>query len=454
MIGTLNVRSHPGSMHWLSKAWTWWFKRSDPEYHLGVRTMPRQTESDAPRPYRIDLAVPSPSERVESSNHRQEPLATSCSREDGPHRVLVASEDPVLTARIQEVFRHEGHDCLISSVAPASVILNRLAEARPAMVLVVLEPDPEKALALLTELRGVFPGCLLAVGPPSDPKLILRALRLGADYYLDQAELPSELGAVLIRLRSPAAVPTTPATTGKLVAVLAASGGSGASTLAVNLAALLAREHRTCALLGLQPGVGDLAALLDLKPTYTLADLCQNASQLDEMMLERSLVGHASGVHLLAGPRTITDLKAVTSAAVGRILHMARARFPHILADLDDCCHEEQVQALLQADLTLLVFRLDFTSLRNARWVLEQLEQIGVDRQRIQLVVNRHGQSRELPAAIAQEALGAPIDQYIPDDPRTMNRANNTGIPAVLEVPSAKVCKSIAQLARKITSRC
>jgi pilus assembly protein CpaE len=293
-------------------------------------------------------------------------------------------------------------------------------------------------------------GPVLVVGPATDPKVILRVLRDGADHYVDEAALAAERAALLPRLHPEGGGPAEP---GRFLALLAAGGGSGSSTLAVNVAAVLAQQHQSCALVDLKPGVGDLAALLDLKPTYTLADLCADATRLDQAMLERSLVRHASGVHLLAPPRTLADVRHVTAVGIRQVLALARSLFPYVVGDLDDCFHEEQVEALRHADVVLLVLRLDFTSLRHARRILEQLEQLGVAREQVRVVVNRYGQPEELPAASAERALGLKIAHYVPDEPKTINRANNTGTPAVLETPRARVSREITQLAASVNGR-
>src|SRR5439155_66987 len=103
----------------------------------------------------------------------------------------------------------------------------------------------------------------------------------------------------LARLRAEAPAGRWPGRTrpGRAIALLAPSGGSGSSTLAVNVAVSLAREHKSAALFDLKLQAGDLAALLDLKPNHTLADLCQNSARMDRAMFERSLVRHSSGVH-------------------------------------------------------------------------------------------------------------------------------------------------------------
>ena len=58
-----------------------------------------------------------------------------------------------------------------------------------------------------------------------------------------------------------------------------------------------------------------------------------------------------------------------------------------------------------------------------------------------------------MPASEAEEALGGKLSFYIPDDPKTINSSNNTGVPAVLRAPSAKVSTAINQLARTVLER-
>ena len=280
--------------------------------------------------------------------------------------------------------------------------------------------------------------------------MVLRTLRAGASDYVDDGELEVELRSALGRLRTDVSAQAEPART---IAVLAPSGGSGSSTLAVNVATHLAKEHQTALLLDLKLQAGDLTALLDLKPTHTLADLCQNAAHMDRTMLERSLVRHGSGVHLLASPRTFGDVALVSPDGVRQALNLGRMLFPYVVIDLDHSFGPEQVQALRLADVVLLVLRLDFTCLRNTQRTLDHLEQLGVARDRVRVVVNRYGQAKEVPAAKAEEALGVKIFHYVPDDPKTVNRANNNGVPVLLESPSAKVSRSLAKLAHSVNGR-
>jgi pilus assembly protein CpaE len=362
--------------------------------------------------------------------------------------VLIPNFLHPLCRRLQETLPpHVG-----GSATPTLVTFDKADEVllrdRVDMLVVVLSPAPDNALALLRKLRPCVAGPVLAVGQTADSKLILRALHEGADHYLDEAELESQLAAVFRRLQGRSAIPGHPA--GQLISILGASGGCGTSTLAVNLATLLAREESRCALIDLRPGVGDLAALLDLRPEHSLDDLCLNAGRMDRAMFEAALVAHECGVHLLAPPQAYEDIRLNTPKRVHKTLTLARQNFPFTVEDLEDCFHEEQVIALRQADVILLTFRLDFTALSNTRRILDYFEQINLAGDRVRLVINRHGQAKEIPAAEAEEALGCKVAHYIPDDPKTINGANNTGEPVVLRAPSSRVAQSIAAVAASL----
>jgi pilus assembly protein CpaE len=362
--------------------------------------------------------------------------------------VLIHNTSHSLAFQLREMLQAR-LNCLAPALVPFDQAEEVLARSRMSMLVVVLSPFPDRALTLLRKLRALVSGPLLAVGLASDSKLILRALHEGADHYLDETDLEGQLDSVLLRLQIKKEATRQPV--GRLLALLGASGGTGASTLAVNLSGVLARDAGRCALIDLKPGVGDLAALLDVKPTHNLADLCLNAARMDRAMFESALVTHASGVHLLAPPQMYEDIRLVTAQGVHKTLNLARDVFPFTVVDLEDCYHEEQVVALRQADIILLVFRLDFTSLRSTRRILDCLEQAGIGGNRVQLVINRYGQAKELPLSQAEEALGCKIAHLVPDDPRTINAANNAGEPAVFRSPSAKVSQSIVQLANSLT---
>jgi pilus assembly protein CpaE len=365
-------------------------------------------------------------------------------------QALIVSQIETLNLRIRQVLLKAGYVCPPSHIISLDRARDRAVEVQPDLIVMVLSPDPAAALRSLGALRSAFQARYLAVGPVADSKFVLAAVRGGAEDYIDEADLESELVSALDRTKM-----TTGAAgkIGQVIAVLAPSGGSGSSTLASSVAAVLAKESKSVLLVDLKLESGDLAALLDLRPTHTLADLCQNAARMDRIMLEGSLVRHPSGLQLLAPPLAIADARFVTPEGIQQALALARKMFSYVIVDLDHSFREEQTQVLSQADVILLVLRLEFTALRNTHKALDYLKQNGIESHRVRVVVNRHGQAKEIPAGKAEEALGVKIEHFIPEDAKTVNRANNSGIPVVLESPSAKISKSLIRLAESVNGR-
>jgi pilus assembly protein CpaE len=240
----------------------------------------------------------------------------------------------------------------------------KCARAGADLVVLLLDENPGQGQEVIRRLREKTQGTIVAVGAISDAKVILRSLQMGANLFLDVAELETEFHPALHRLLNQA---EGGGPVGKLLAVVSASGGCGASTLAVNLAAALARQHNKCGLIDLNLGRGDLAALLDLRPQFSMADACSNQNRLDHAMLSKLVVPHCSGIHLLGPPLEFASFPNVTAAGVKHALSLMRDLFPETVVDLEDCFHAEQVEVLRQATGLFVVCRLDFTSLRNTR---------------------------------------------------------------------------------------
>lgn len=369
-----------------------------------------------------------------------------------PARALVVSSNllDAVSTRVRELIQ-----ATVDPLGPATASWDSF-ERRPGQVnvglIVVVIPgecvgNQEKGLEIVRLARRNCPGQLLAVGAISDPKFILKVLQQGADTYVDEADLEKELPAGLNRSRATGEKHDG----GKIISVLGAAGGSGVSTLAVNIAAALAQDHGKAALIDLKPGRGDLSTLLDLKPAFTLADICLNVSRVDRAIFEKILVPHPTNVHLLAAPQVFEDARIITVQGVNHALALAQKKFPYVVVDQEDCFHEEQLVALRQAHRILLISRLDFTSVRNIRRTLDHLQARDIPRKSIHLVINRHGQPNELLAEEAQVALRGKLAFYVPDDPKTINGANNAGQPAVTKSPHSKVSRTIVQIARELT---
>jgi len=366
-------------------------------------------------------------------------------------KILIASNDPPLAQRVQSVLADQGLDCPTGHVVPLDLMADRSGLAHPDVIVFVLPDDAPAGWSALLETRNTLPHVrVLALGPATDPKLILETLKQGADEFLDRQSLESELAGALERHRAQHVRREARPQAGRVVALLSPSGGSGSSTLAASISVVLAQEEGDCGLLDLRLGVSDLAPMFDLRPARSLADLCDHVTRLDQSLFEQFLVRHASGVWLLAAPGRMADVGRVTCKGVRRALALARVRFSHVVVDMGNLLTGEQIEALWQADWILLVSRLDFTSVRNTRRTIDAMTELGIGRDRMRLVVNGAGQQRQLAVEQAEAAIGMKVHHQVPYDAASVHSAINSGVPLVLHRRLRAITRSIKTLARSV----
>ena len=361
-------------------------------------------------------------------------------------KVCVISDEAKLGTRIRQAVA-DAQDQVLGEVLRVDQAESYLLRAMPDVVIVATARDPESVVATVAKLRDLTSGSVLAVGPITDPRLVLGILRGGAVDYVDESVVESELTLALARIRLGKSSRVHP---GRLFAVLGPSGGGGASLVATNLAVAMAKTQERCLIVDLKLQFGDLAALFDLKPSHTLQDLCRVATRIDRVLLEQTLSKLPSGVSLLASPRSFGV--GFSSEALTNVFDLGRAIFPRIIADFDPSLPEESMEALRSADAILMVLRLEFNSLRNAKAMLDHLERRGIDPKKILLIGNRVGQPKEIPASKVEEALGRKFMSKLPDDPKTAIGSQNNGVPALTEFPSSRLSKALTALAATLNS--
>src|SRR5438552_13281611 len=100
-------------------------------------------------------------------------------------KTYIVSDHEPTTAQVRESLLRGGVDCPASHILSLDLAPEHLGQAQPDLVVVAVAPDPERALAVVGQLRQLHPAPLLAVGPARDSRLVLRALRAGASDYVD-----------------------------------------------------------------------------------------------------------------------------------------------------------------------------------------------------------------------------------------------------------------------------
>lgn len=325
-------------------------------------------------------------------------------------------------------------------------------ENRPDVCIVSLDSDFEKAVALIRELRLAAPHCqVLAVSSSSDGQRILQAIRAGAKEFLSLPIDVDELESAL-RLISNQGDDESERRRATTICVAGASGGAGATSIAVNVASILASDpSKSVVLVDLDLSLGDADVFLDAMPDYTLVDVAQNISRLDFDLLRRSLTKLNNGLCLLSRPVDLADIELVDEETVRRVLGLLRASFSHVVVDLSKSYSAVDMVALRSCDQALLVTQLDLPCLRNVVRLLQSLRHEEEIIDKLKVVVNRVGlENAPIRLKKAQEIIGTDIFWQIPNDYRLMVEVCNNGVPLIEQAPKAPVTQALIAMTRAV----
>lgn len=330
-----------------------------------------------------------------------------------------------------------------------------LADLNPDLVLIGFE-DPKEALALAERVQHDHPAAVVLLsGPTLDPATIMRAMRAGVREVLSSpgpAELEDALErawSVRQRLKESQTGPLT-RPLGKVIAIHSPKGGSGKSSVAVNLAcALREAQGGSVALLDLSLHGGDLDLILNVKAHTTWADLAQSGPfGIDE--IESALAPCPNGLKLLAAPVLSEDAELVDYRALERAVTLLRERYAFIVLDTASVLNETIFKAMELADRIVMPLPLTLPALRLGQKSLKLWSQLGIPASRVSIAA--WDQNGDLGFEEAEKVLQAPITIQLPAISKSIEQALNAGEPLFLSQPRSAFSKAIADLAQRINA--
>jgi pilus assembly protein CpaE len=322
------------------------------------------------------------------------------------------------------------------------------------------------ALIVSASAKDVDPVLRRLLGRPSGTPVIIalsdsdvgvtrRLLQAGAADILLAPVTEAALALSLERLL------TTPETqgprgqSGRVVTLLKAGGGVGATAIGTQLAAMIAhneqQEGGVCfADLDVQFGMG--ALFLDLKNALTLTDILEGGGPLEETPLASALASHRSGARLLAAPRDLMPLEAINPRQVESLLAALRRDFELTIIDLPTVWTNWTNRVLQLSDQIILVTNLTVPHATLARNQLRSIAIQQLDNIAMTVVCNRvtDDQRALVPQKTAEQAIGKSFDFIIPEDRALMNEAIAHGYELSTVRRGTRLEKAISDLATTI----
>jgi len=204
------------------------------------------------------------------------------------------------------------------------------------------------------------------------------------------------------------------------IAFVSAKGGSGSTTVAMNVAGMLVKLKKSVLLLEADLHSGPLSVLLDLNPQYSIAEALGISQAIDDAKWS-TLVSNAHGIDILPTPRD-GRIGGFTAWDCQRLLSFVAARYDCVLVDLPDVVSDMTAPLVGRADHVYVVCTPEMASLFMAQRRLLELETLGVAAEKLGVVVNRHT-NRDVQIAEIEHYLESPVCLTLPDDAASVREA-------------------------------
>lgn len=256
---------------------------------------------------------------------------------------------------------------------------------------------------------------------------------------------------------------------GKLIAVMGTRGGVGATTVAINLAGILAEQGRKrVALIDIDPQEGSIALTLDMEPSRGFRDALEKPDRIDSLFIERVMNKVGKYLSVLSSEESMQDMLNVHDHASDALLKEMREKFDYIVLDIPRFLNAFSKKCLAKADHVVLVTEMTLLNLRDTLRMGDLMRE-SLKMKPPLIVANRVGAAPkfEMRQADYEKGINAKISASVPFAPDVFMHISND-IPAVklkasesvrplyqlaqLLVPDAKIDSAMVKKDQKSTS--
>jgi pilus assembly protein CpaE len=367
-------------------------------------------------------------------------------------RVVVASRDQEAISVLQAALA-DSEDFAVQTrpiVNGHADPLHGMSSCPDALVLVLSGAWQDELAALVERAPDNRPP-LVAIAEAGDAQAMRMAMQAGARDFLIKPLDRQELNAALERIVAEARSEPRQARRqdSKVLALMNAKGGAGASLLAANLACRMATESgEEVGLIDLDLQFGSLSTYLDVAPERGLQEALEISSTLDEVAVGGFMARHETGVCLMAPTEGQTVLhRAPVGRETEHLLATLARRFRRVVADIPRWLDDASAAALTRADRVGIVAQQSVSHVRDATRLHRILtEELMLPAERLVLIVNRHDKNAAVTARDVEKALGMDDSVLIPNDFKTVNESVNYGKSLVQFARKAQITRSMERL--------
>jgi pilus assembly protein CpaE len=336
------------------------------------------------------------------------------------------------------------------------VVLATDTAGRADLLIFELGDAPDKEFQMVNaQLNSDEVGEVFYVGTQSDPAVLLRAIQSGAREFFIQPINEEEIRGALERLqkrwkpRAEEEEEPEPGKVGQIIHVVGSKGGTGTTTVAVNLAVSLIEDKSapSVALVDMNLIFGEIPLFLGIQPSYHWGEITKNITRLDATFLQTFLSCDSSGLCVLSSPARLDRKLPATPEVIERLLKVMRTMFDFVIVDGGQSLDSNALKILQMADTVFVISILSIPCLSNTNKLLKSFDDLGFPpRERVKVVINRYLKDSDISIEDAETAIEDKIFQSIVNDYRATISAINKGQPLIRLSPRASITKDFKDL--------
>jgi pilus assembly protein CpaE len=372
-------------------------------------------------------------------------------------QVLIVDEDPDSRVNTRKALGR-ARLAVVGETGFGTAGVSLAVATKPDIILVAIEEPVGRPLQTAEGITNALPDTpMIFYSSINSTEAVRRSMTFGARDYLVKPLQGQSLREAVVRaleheerrqLRRAGKLEHATGR-GSVITVCGAKGGIGKTVISVNLGLALRQETgKSVLVIDADAHFGDVATMLDVAPTFTVAELLRHSEGLSRDSFSQYLTVHPSGLQILAAPQNGEGWEQADRDTVRRLLDIASQLFEFVVVDTDGSM-DAMVRACIEySTLALLVTSGEVSSIRDTAQAMARIQKAGISADRTRVVLNRGRGGRDISLADVKQALNTDVFWEIPFD-KAVPESVQFGRPVIGTNARTPSAASIRQLARR-----